>query len=438
MPTLEAGAGRITITPPLGTELAGYGGRKSGCTGVHDELFAKSLALRQNGAICVLITTDLVGLSEAVGLDIRQRILARTGIPSDCVIIVSSHTHSGPVTDLFPVGIGMGTPDWQYLETLKENIVKSVEEATANLQPATVGCAKGKARINVNRRQQALSASAKLPANLEGVVDDEIGVVRISGSDGRVLAHLVNYACHGVVLGRDNLKISADYPGVVQRQLEELFGGVAFFTNGACGDINSVIQGGSFADMERLGGMVAEEAIRTSADIEPFADPLVSMSRQDVTLPCQQPSERELRAIINREEQALEEAGGARLHEGESSFSVMWLEWARDMMKRRNRGQMSASLKVAVRFLTIGPLALVAVPFELFAETGLLVKQASPYAFTYVLSYGDGLLGYLPTRKAVEEGGYETWAYVVYGTQPFVPEAESVLRREIQSQLIGQ
>ena len=437
MPTFEAGAASVVITPPVGTDLAGYGGRKGGCTGVHDDLFAKSLVLRQNGATYALITTDLLGLNAATGRDIRRRIRQRTGIPSARVIIVSSHTHSGPVTDLLPTGIGMGTPDLQYMEMLKQNIVEAVEAAMANLQPAKIGCAKGNARINVNRRHQALSECSKPQSNLGGVIDEEVGVVRIVGCDDSVLAHVVNYGCHGVVLGRDNLKVSADYPGVVQRKVEDAFGGVALFTNGACGDINSMIQGGSFTDMKRLGGKVGAEAISASAGIEPFPDPLVSMSKRDVALPCRKPSERELRAIVKREERRLEEAGGGQLKEGESSFSVMWLTWAREMLRRRSRGVMAPSVKVAVRSLTIGPLALVAVPFEVFAETGLLVKRASPYAFTYALTYGDGLLGYLPTREAMAEGGYETWGHIVYGTQPFLPAAESVLRREIQTLLVG-
>lgn len=51
---------------------------------------------------------------------------------------------------------------------------------------------------------------------------------------------LVNYACHPVVIGVDNLRYSADYPGVMTQVVEKTFGGgpLCFFLQGAPGDIN--------------------------------------------------------------------------------------------------------------------------------------------------------------------------------------------------------
>ena len=43
-------------------------------------------------------------------------------------------------------------------------------------------------------------------------VDPTVGVIRIDRGDGTPLAILVNYACHPVVFGPDNLDYSADYP----------------------------------------------------------------------------------------------------------------------------------------------------------------------------------------------------------------------------------
>jgi neutral ceramidase len=430
---LEAGVAAVTVTPPVGTDLSGYAGRKGPATGVHDELYAKTLVLRQNGKTCLLITTDLIGLGAAIGRDIRRRIRERTGIPSTRVIIVSSHTHSGPATDVFPVGIAVETPDPRYIETLKQRIVESVEAAIAMLQPATIGCARTSASVNVNRK--TVAGSFNLQPNPDGVVDREVGVVRITRPDGRVLAHLVNYACHGVVLGSRNLKISADYPGVVQRAMEEAFGGVTLFTNGACGNINPIVQGGTFTDVKRLGGEVAAAAVKISPGIETFPDPAVSMRSRVVALPYQRLSERALLAIIKREECRQVETAGTQANDAAGAVGVMWLAWARAMLKRRRRGAMAESAKLTTRVLTIGPLALVAIPAEVFAETGLIVKQASPYAFTYVLGYADGLVGYLPTREAMRDGGYETWAYIAYGGRPFQATAESVLRRDVQSLL---
>ena len=59
--------------------------------------------------------------------------------------------------------------------------------------------------------------------------------------------------------------------------------------------------------------------------------------------------------------------------------------------------------------LGIGPVAIAAVPFEVFAETGLEIKQKSPYKPTFTIELANGWYGYLPTPEQHELGGYETW-----------------------------
>src|SRR5690606_6706931 len=57
--------------------------------------------------------------------------------------------------------------------------------------------------------------------------------------DGRVLATVVSYACHPVVLGGDNTLLTADYPGVVRRVLAEKTGAPVLFLTGCAGDANN-------------------------------------------------------------------------------------------------------------------------------------------------------------------------------------------------------
>jgi neutral ceramidase len=61
-----------------------------------------------------------------------------------------------------------------------------------------------------------------------------------------------------------------------------------------------------------------------------------------------------------------------------------------------------------VQVLAIGDAALVGIPGELFVEFGLEIKQRSPFAHTYVAGLANGCVGYLPTRRAFQAGGYET------------------------------
>ena len=60
-----------------------------------------------------------------------------------------------------------------------------------------------------------------------------------------------------------------------------------------------------------------------------------------------------------------------------------------------------------IRTVAIGNLALVFIPGEYFTEFGLEIKKRSPFTHTLVVETLSESLGYLPTRKAYEEGGYQ-------------------------------
>ena len=52
-------------------------------------------------------------------------------------------------------------------------------------------------------------------------VDREYATIRLDRADGSTLAVLFNYACHPVVMGRDNYQYSADYVGTACAVVEE-------------------------------------------------------------------------------------------------------------------------------------------------------------------------------------------------------------------------
>ena len=55
----------------------------------------------------------------------------------------------------------------------------------------------------------------------------------------------------------------------------------------------------------------------------------------------------------------------------------------------------------------LGEVGLACLPGEIFAETGLLLQARSPFPRTVVLSLANQSTGYLATRTAFWEGGYE-------------------------------
>src|SRR5690606_33233235 len=68
-----------------------------------------------------------------------------------------------------------------------------------------------------------------------------------------------------------------------------------------------------------------------------------------------------------------------------------------------------ASISVPLQAFSFGDLAIGAIPFEVFAETGLELKEAIPSDDSFIIGLANGHWGYLPTPAQHLKGGYEAW-----------------------------
>jgi hypothetical protein len=68
---------------------------------------------------------------------------------------------------------------------------------------------------------------------------------------------------------------------------------------------------------------------------------------------------------------------------------------------------------------------------ELLCEIAIEVRNQSPFQRTFYFGYTNGWLGYLPTAKAFEEGGYEP------KTSPFTSQAEPDVLRGVITYIQG-
>jgi len=433
---MKVGVAKANITPPVGTYLAGYAGRDGPCIGVHDQLYSKAIVLQDKSKVVALVTNDLCGLEPALDRQIRTLIQERTGIDSSQIIITSTHTHSGPLTHLFPAG--MGLPDENYLHSLKEKISQAVEQAKKNLVGAKMSAGKGEAKININRRKK--NSQGKVPGiqpNPTGEVDTEVGVVKLVDSKDKALAHIVNYACHAVVLGRDNLSVSADYPGVVQSMVEESAGGITLFTNGCCGDLNPIIHPGTFSDVSKLSQAIASEALKVSEKLCDYSTPSLELSNSWVDLPLQEPPpQKTLEKIIEKERKTLENSSPEDIFT--QDVSKIHYNWAQERLNEIRDNRVRTSVRVHLQTLFLSSTVLVALPGEILVGIGKKIKQFSPFKNTFVLGYANGIVGYLPTKEAFAEGGYEVEiAPLIYGLPLFTPAVEETILEAVKGMLIG-
>lgn len=399
MSDFKAGAARQIITPPRGIFLIGYGDRTQGNRGVHDDLTATALALDDGQTRLAIVALDLLMLNEFI----VDRV--RAGVGADCeVILCCSHTHSGPIgyADERSPGGSRAYMDW-----LVERIVLTVQQALNGLQPARLAWSQGEAEIAVNRRERQADGHIEIGVNPEGPVDRSVQVLSVLAVDGARLATLVNFACHGTVLGPNNLLASADWVGYMRGEVEGQLGGLALFLQGATGDMNPSMGWGKERvwDMARSQGQQVAEAVAAAcrAGMEPLDGTPVRMTRGEAWLALEARAKSASPPRTYRDKLL----GLARLPRW-MGFLTDWLLRTRFPWKSRieaREGWWSVPLRVNTA--RIGDLALVTFAAETFTEIGQAVKAQSPARHTLFASVSDGSVGYLFTAEAYPQGGYE-------------------------------
>ncbi len=362
---LLAGTAKADVTPPVGGPMYGYGARGTNVsTGVHDPLYARAIVLDDGTTKLAIVTLDLGAISAQSTANIKQKVKSASGIEN--VLLAASHTHSAPrATKNFP------SAEAPWIREADQLIADAIIEAAGNLQPARIGVGWGEAKEGHNRRMITTDGKViMLWGNRDRIytqpVDYSLAVVRVETPEGKPIANLVNFACHPVVLGPENLEISADYVGVLTNVVEQALGGQCMFLQGAAGDINpfwdkTPPSEGAFEQMEKMGTTLGQEAIRVSKTIDQFvSDPHLSMRTEIIPL-----------------------------------------------ASRRDRDRVEQTFAAEINTVLIGrEIALATFPGEFFVEHGLWLKAHSKFPHTLFVGYTNDQLGYFPTIKATTEGGY--------------------------------
>jgi hypothetical protein len=410
---LRVGAAVEVITPAVGAPLAGYFEDRA-AAGVHDDLHAKAIVLERDGIKAAMVVCDLLTLPRDVVVEARTLIAEKPGIPGDRVMISATHTHTGPIvlglTGEDPLKGDGASITVNFRKSLPEMIADAVRKADAKLAPAVASAALGREEhVSFNRRYimkdgklgwNPMKRSPKVdhPA---GPIDPDVPVLYFATADGdKPIATHVSFAMHlDTVAGE---RISADYPATISAILAGFKGPdmVTVFATGACGDINHLDV--SSADRQRgpeeaarIGTILGGEAIKTFAKLKPVGDGVLKAKSVPVSLPLFEPAPGDFekaREIITRPSTVKQKF-----------LDPVWAHKILDVSARKGQ-----PLDVEVQAIAIGKeLAWVSIPGEYFAELGMDVKQRSPFKQTIIVELANGSVGYIPTKRAFEQGGYE-------------------------------
>lgn len=427
-PVFRAGAATSNITPTLGEMIVG-GWKPIPATNVHDELHARCLVLDDGNTKLAIVLCDNVGIPEEVFDLAKQQASDATGLPVSNMLLASTHTHSA-TTARGGLKTANETELTNYQTFVAHRISDGIRRALANLEPAKIGWGTVEEPSEVFNRRWFVTDASLLANPFGGIdqvrmnpprgsskldrpagpTDPEISFVSVQSPDGRPIALLANYSLH-YVGGVRSGEVSADYFGYFGKFIEEKLDAtdqsppfVGILSNGTSGDVNNI----NFADksaqkyepyekMQEVAEKVASRVFEAHQQIV-FHDwvPLAA-EHTTLTLKTRQPTPEMISHFeqINRDDDKNPRSG----HRREEIYA--------DRIAKILAGP--KEVEIQLQALLIGDLGIAAIPFETFTETGLELKDRSPFQDTFTIELANGSFGYLPTPQQHRLGGYETW-----------------------------
>lgn len=422
---MKAGYARVCINPPYGAPIVGYYMPRN-VKGVADDLFVRAVAFDDGEKAAIILALDLCLLFQTEYDTFKAAISEATGVHKDAIFINCSHTHTGPLVGK-DFASETRSPD-SYIPFLTDCVRSAAVYAMQDLHDSQVETAQGQAKnISFVRRYRMKDGSvATNPGVLNENIDHPLGepnetvkLVKIlrEGADD---IFIVNFGTHPDSVGGEY--ISADYMGYVCSILERAVPNTkCIFLLGAQGDVNHVNVNPtpgesaistidfdsvprSIKHAEHMGRIIAGAVLSICSITEAVSTDKISYGSKRVDLPSHQENHRleEAKKIHD-----LYTAGRANeLPYKEMELTTVVAE-AERIIKLENGPDSFPFFLSAVK---IGELVFAGIGGEPFTDLGNRICAASPYKNTVLCCLTNSSGGYIPTRKAYEEGGYEARA----------------------------
>ena len=423
MSKLQIGVARRCTSPKMGTILYGYP-RQRPTQKILDDLNVIAVAFAYGDTKAVLLSADLCLATEQITHKIRQEISEKTGLPYEAVIFSTTHTHSGPNAN--EQVSGWGTADYDYVDgILHPQSVQAAIDALGAMRPAVMGVGTIQSDVAVNRRVIQDDGKVGLGQNPWGLVDKEMTVISFKDPvSNEVILNIVHYGCHATASGAND-EATRDWPGAMKDVVERELGGTAMFLAGSIGETGprcpNLDTTQSVQVAQELGYRAGMDAVNAWRTIKEWRDAPVSITTGSVTVPYEPLPAKEL---------AEEELAKLGDFEKMDVFQKNeYYRWKR-VLDEYVDGAPKANWVQNQSILTLGPVAIVPFPFEMFLYTTLQLRQFSKFPYTLSVSCCNGYYAYLPSEDQLVRGGYEVWQFQNYNTYKMVDSADTYLVTE--------
>ncbi len=412
--TLRAGAAQVDISPRSFPVIVNCGMLERTSNKLTFPLFARALVLEDGRTRLAIAVVDSCMMPRELIDKAKSLAHSRTGIAVDKMLISATHTHSAP-----SVFACLGSDTQQdYAAALPALIADAIAAAARNVQPAQAGWAVEEDWEHTHCRRWIFRADAMpvdpfglrtVRANMHpgyqnpdaisesGPVDPALTVLSVQSAEGKPLAVLANYSQH--YFGDE--PVGPDYYGRFARRMAEQIGGgaefVAMMSQGTSGDQMWMDYGApkSTITLDGYASAVADSAMKAYRRIRYEKSVPLGMVETKLTLARRLPDAERLAWA----QKTVAEMGGRKPKNQPEVYAREQLFLVEEPRR-----------ELKLQALRIGGLNIHAIPNEVFALTGLKLKQQSPFETVMNIELANGAEGYIPPAEQHRLGGYTTWA----------------------------
>jgi neutral ceramidase len=399
----KAGVASKVITPTEPLWMAGYSSRNKPCDTKQHDLWIKALAIEdKSGNACVLLTSDLCGIPCILAEDVVKEVMSKSGLKREQIMLTCSHTHCGPVVynnlfDMYDLTPEQPARIKAYTDKLRGWMIDTILAALKDKRPANLSIGKGTARFAMNRREPTKNGVIN-GRNPEGPVDHDVPVLRVEDENGKLKAVVFGYACHNTTM--QFYEWCGDYAGFAQIEIEKKHpGALAMFWIGTGGDANPLPRS-KIELCEKYGKELAaavEDVL--AAKMEPLTAAITSKYRE-ITLSLDTIPEKAKWAA-----ESLSKTTGVRKR-------------ALKMLKILDDGGKIPDHydHYPVQVWRFGDqLTWVSLGGEVVIDYNIrLKKELSGHSRLWITAYANDVLAYIPSKRVLEEGGYEADSSQMY------------------------
>lgn len=369
--TFVAGYGKVDVTPTEPVHLGSYGDAMTRIsTAVRDSFYAITVVMTDtDGDTMVMIVTDLSWGHMNQLTYLRTQIEREFGIPGDNVLLGGTHNHNGP--EWFNEGFNTAANQSYFNGIFYPGVMASVKMALNDRKPATfeIGTTETDG-IGFVRRYYMSDGSfygsgrdnkTGTPVSHETEGDEEVQLAylrREGEGEDILISQWQNHGCHY----GNTTYASTDWIGPMRTELEEELGCKVIYLQGAAGNMatTSLItseypKAKSVAEIAHDVASVIVEACKDDSNFTQIPTGDVKIKRVEY----------------------------------KDTYEYKEGEWDCEMT-----------------IVGVGGLSFVTLPVELFAESGIEIKEQTPYDMTMIMGYANGRCSYVGTELAFQNGGY--------------------------------